>query len=128
MERAVWQRSKVKQLHVSAVTLTLALTLTLCFLRSQPAHGKRSGTVTAEGLPDDGSEAVAAIGVPEDTRWLLSKLVRQVEPGSRGKMWQRLAGASVPSVGDRRHREVQWKNSPGDEDAERAIENEVLSR
>lgn len=81
--------------------------------------------MAAEDLPDDGSEAVAApIGVPEDTRWFLSKLVRQVEPSSRGKMWQRLAGAGVPSVGDRR----QWKNSPSEEDAERAVENDALSR
>jgi hypothetical protein len=81
-----------------------------------------------DDLPDDGSEAVASVAVPEDTRWFLSKLVRQAEPSSRGKMWQRLAGINVPSVGDRRYREAQWKNSPREEDAESAVDDEALSR
>ena len=94
----------------------------------KPAHGKRSGIAAADDVPDDGSEAVAPVAYPEDTRWILSKLVRQVEPSSRGKLWQRLAGASFPYVGDRRHREAQWKNSPREEDAESAVDNEPLPR
>ena len=82
----------------------------------------------ADDVPDDGSEAVASVAFPEDTRWFLSKLVRQGEPSSRGKMWQRLAGVSFPSVGDRRHREGQWKNNPREEEAESAVDNEALSR
>jgi hypothetical protein len=84
--------------------------------------------VAADDVPDDGSEAVASVAFPEDTRWFVSKLVRQVEPSSRGKLWQRLAGISVPYVGDRRHREARWKNSPREEDAESAMDNEALTR
>jgi hypothetical protein len=112
----------VKELLVAIVTLTPG------FRRLKPAHGKRSGTAAADDVPDDGSEAVASVAFPEDTRWFLSKLVRQVEPSSRGKMWQRLAGVGVPSVGDRWHREAQWKSSPREEDAESAVDNEALPR
>lgn len=78
-----------------------------------------------DDLPDDGSEA---IGIPEDARWFLSKLVRPVQPDSGDKVWQRLRGDSVPSVEDRRHRPPQWKNAPSEEDAESAVDNEALSR
>lgn len=94
----------------------------------QLAHGKRSGTAAGDDVPDDGSEAVASVAFPEEKRWFLSKMVRQVEPSSRDKLWQRLAGVSVPYVGDRRHREAQWKNSPREEDAESVVDNEPLSR
>jgi hypothetical protein len=117
----------VKQLFVAIVTLTVTDTDT-GFPSLKPAHGKRSGTAAADDMPDDGSEAVASVAFPEDTRFFLSKLVRQVEPSSRGKMWQRLAGVSVPSEGDRRHREAQWRNSPTEEDAASAVDSDALSR
>jgi hypothetical protein len=82
----------------------------------------------AEEVPDDGAETVPAIAAPEDTRWFLSKLVRRVEPSGRNKMWQRLAGLRVPSVGDRRHREAQWKNSPSEEDPDNDADSEGLGR
>jgi hypothetical protein len=84
--------------------------------------------MAAEVVPEDGAEAVAAITAPEDTRWFLSKLVRHVEPSSRSKVWQRLGGHRVPSVGDRRHKETQWKNSPSEEDPDNAGESEAVAR
>ncbi|PNF20848.1 hypothetical protein B7P43_G11825 [Cryptotermes secundus] len=93
------------------------------------AHGKRSGNVPAtEEVPEDGAEAMAAIAAPEDTRWFLSKLVRRAEPSGRSKMWQRFGGLSLPSVGDRRHKETQWKNSPSEEDPDNAGESETVVR
>jgi hypothetical protein len=82
----------------------------------------------AEEVPEDGAEAMAAIAAPEDTRWFLSKLVHRVEPSGRSKLWQRLGGLRVPSVGDRRHKEAQWKNSPSEEDPDNAGENDAVVR
>jgi hypothetical protein len=112
--------------YVTVIHKTLALRLT--FLHLQSAHGKRSGSAATDETPDDGAEAVAAIAAPEDARWFLSKLVRQAEPSSRSKVWQRLKGVRVPSATDRRHREAQWKNSPMEEEADTAGENDSVPR
>ncbi|XP_069674950.1 uncharacterized protein CCHa1 [Periplaneta americana] len=81
------------------------------------AHGKRSGNAAAtEEVPEDGSEGVAAIASPEDTRWFLSKLVNQMEPGSKNKMWQRLGGLRA---GERR----PWKSNAAEEE-----DNDALAR
>ncbi|XP_021940606.1 uncharacterized protein LOC110840110, partial [Zootermopsis nevadensis] len=94
------------------------------------AHGKRSGNVAADEAPVDVSEAVAAIAAPEDTRWFLSKLVRQAEPVSGSKVWKRLRGVRVPSAADRRRNEVQWRNGASEEEdeAEATGGNDAVAR
>jgi hypothetical protein len=77
-------------------------------------------------MPEDVAEGMPAIAGPEDTRWYLSKLVRHMEPSGRSKMWQRLGGLRVPSAGDRRHREAQWKNSPSEEDPDNGGESDGM--
>jgi hypothetical protein len=81
-----------------------------------------------EGADESSVAAVAEIATPEDTRWFLSKLVPQMEPNGRNKVWQKLAGVRVPSAADRQRKEEQWKNSPTDEEADNAGENDAETR
>lgn len=80
------------------------------------AHGKRSGNSAKPDelpVPEDSNDGIPST---DDTRWFLSKLVRQGDSGIRNNLWQRLNFAHTPDI---RHRDqLQWKSNPIEEDAE----------